>query len=114
MPPRVLLLVPEGDIAIALLLGGDSILPTGHWAHKTPGQIVVFKTNNGNLQKIQKISITGLPEGVAFSGNGDYVYVSSFREKVLRVYQVEGHFLIDTGTRVDLPGTPASMRGRAR
>ena len=42
------------------------------------------------------------------------MYVSSFREKVLRVYQVEGHFLIDTGTRVDLPGTPASMRGRAR
>ena len=61
--PEGFAISPRGDIAIASLLGGDSILPTGHWAHKTPGQIVVFKTNNGNLQKIQKISITGLPEG---------------------------------------------------
>ena len=112
--PEGFAISPRGDIAIALLLGGDSILPTSHWAHNKTGQIVVFKTNNGNLQQIQKISITGLPEGIAFSGNGDYVYVSSFREKVLRVYQVDGEFLIDTETRIELPGTPASMRGRAR
>ena len=57
--PEGFAISPRGDIAIALLLGGDSILPIGHWAHKTPGQIVVFKTNNGNLitSNIDKVDI---------------------------------------------------------
>ena len=97
-----------------MLLGGDSILPTDHWAHEKPGEIVVFKTDNGNLKPIQTISITGLPEGVAFSGDGSHVYVSSFREKHLRGYRVDEQFLIDTNTRIYFPGTPGSMRGRAR
>ncbi len=112
--PEGFAISPRGDIAIALLLGGDSILSRDHWAHGNPGEIVVLKTEGGDLKPIQRISITGLPEGIAFSGDGDYVYVSSFREKNLRVYKVKGQFLIDTGTRIDLPGTPGSMRGRAR
>ena len=112
--PEGFAISPRGDIAIALLLGGDSVLPTDHWAHQKPGEIVVFKTDDGNLHPIQRINITGLPEGIAFSPDGDYVYVSSFREKVLRVYHVKEQRLVDTGNFVPLPGTPASMRGRAR
>lgn len=112
--PEAFAISPRGDIAIALLLGGDTILPAEHWAHKNPGEIVVFKTDGGNLQAIQKISTTGLPEGVAFSPDGEYVYVSSFGEKKLMVFRVDHQSLIDTGIHVDLPGTPGSMRGRAR
>ncbi len=112
--PEGFAISPKGNIAVALLLGGDSILPADHWAHGNTGEIVVFKTNGGNLKIVQKISITGLPEGVAFSSEGDYVYISSFRKKNLRVYEVDEDILVDTEKRIDLPGTPASMRGRAR
>jgi DNA-binding beta-propeller fold protein YncE len=63
---------------------------------------------------VQRIPVRGLPEGVAFSADGLYVYVSSFKNQELMVFEVIGDSLVDTNVRVALPGTPASMRGRAR
>ena len=112
--PEAFAISPRGDIAVALLLGGDTMLPKEHWAHKRPGEIAVFKVSKNEVALLQSIPIKGLPEGVAFSPDGGYVYVSSFALRQVMVFRVEGQALIDTGTRVDLPGTPASMRGRAR
>jgi len=112
--PEAFAISPSGDIAVALLLGGDTILPSDHWAHANPGEIVVFKISKDDAVPVQRIPVRGLPEGVAFSPDGSYAYVSSFKNQELMVFEVIGESLVDTNVRVALPGTPASMRGRAR
>ena len=126
MPPRVSGYVTAGDapeafaisqsgkIAVALLLGGDVLLSGEHWAHSQKGSIAVFEIDGLNVVASQVIEIGGLPEGVAFSPNGEFMYVSSFVGKEVRVYKVESTRVRDTGVRIPLPGHPGSMRARAR
>jgi len=96
------------------LLGGDVLLSGEHWAHSQKGSIAVFEIDGLNVAASQVIELGGLPEGVAFSPNGEFMYVSSFVGKEVRVYRVEGTRVRDTGVRIPLPGHPGSMRARAR
>jgi len=112
--PEAFAISPDGKIAVALLLGGDVLLAPDHWAHSVKGSIAVFSVNGLDLVPVQKISIGGLPEGVAFSPAGNFMYVSNFVGKEVAVFAVEGNRIRDTGVRVSLPGQPGSMRGSAR
>ncbi|MGD8788608.1 MAG: YncE family protein, partial [Burkholderiales bacterium] len=112
--PEAFAISPTGKIAVALLLGGDVLLPPEHWAHSVKGSIAVFRIDGLDLKLVQKIEVGGLPEGVAFSPKGDFMYVSNFVGKEVAVFSVEGVRVRDTGTRVSLPGQPGSMRARAR
>jgi len=112
--PEAFAISPSGKIAVALLLGGDVLLPREHWAHTQKGSIAVFEIDGLNLTRVQVIKVGGLPEGVAFSPDGEFMYVSSFVGKEVRVYRVDGTRVSDTGVRVSLPGHPGSMRARAR
>lgn len=112
--PEAFAISPTGKIAVALLLGGDVLLPADHWAHSVKGSIAVFAIDGLELELVQKIDVGGLPEGVAFSPDGAYMYVSNFVGRDVAVYQVRGTQIRDTGVRVSLPGQPGSMRARAR
>ncbi len=112
--PEAFAISPTGRIAVALLLGGDVLLPPDHWAHTRKGSIAVFGIEGTDLKLLQRIEAGGLPEGVAFSPDGAFMYVSNFKGKQVAVYKVEGSRVRDTGTRVTLPGQPGSMRSRAR
>ncbi len=112
--PEAFAISPTGKIAVALLLGGDVLLPPDHWAHSRKGSIAVFGIDGLDLTLVQKIEAGGLPEGVAFSPDGAFMYVSNFKGKEVAVYKVDGSRVSDTGMRVTLPGQPGSMRARAR
>jgi len=112
--PEAFAISPTGELAVALLLGGDVLLPPDHWAHSEKGSIAVFKINGLQLTLVQKIEVGGLPEGVAFSPDGGFMYVSNFTGKEVAVYRVDGDQVRDTSVRIALPGQPGSMRGRAR
>lgn len=112
--PEAFAISPSGKIAVALTLGGDVLLPREHWAHSQKGSIAVFEIDGLNLIRVQVIEVGGLPEGVAFSPNGEFMYVSTFVGKEVRVYSVDATRVSDTGVSVPLPGHPGSMRGRAR
>ena len=112
--PEAFAISPTGKIAVALLLGGGVLLPVDHWAHTVKGSIAVFEIDGLELTLTQKIDAGGLPEGVAFSPNGDFMYVSNFVDREVAVYKVRGTRVRDTGVRVSLPGQPGSMRARAR
>ncbi len=112
--PEALAISPSGTIVAALLLGGDVLLPKEHWAHSQKGTIAIFSIDGLNLIRVDTIEFAGLPEGVAFSPDGEFMYVSNFVGQQVRVYRVEGTRVIDTGVRIPLPGHPGSMRGRAR
>ncbi len=112
--PEGFAISPSGRIAVAILLGGDVLLPVEHWGHSVKGSIAVFAIDGLELTPVQKIEMDGIPEGVAFSPDGSYMYVSSMVGKVLAVYAVRGARIRDTGVRVSLPGYSGSMRARAR
>jgi len=112
--PEAFAISPTGKLAVALLLGGDVLLPPDHWAHTVKGSIVVFAIDGLDLTLVKKIEVGGLPEGVAFSPAGDFMYVSNFVGKEVAVYAVDGTRVRDTGQRITLPGQPGSMRARAR
>jgi DNA-binding beta-propeller fold protein YncE len=112
--PEAFAISPTGKIAVALLLGGDVLLPADHWAHSVEGSIAVFEIDGLELTLVQRIDVGGLPEGVAFSPDGGYMYVSNLVGQEVAVYRVRGTQVRDTGMRISLPGPPGSMRGRAR
>ncbi|MGH8677671.1 MAG: YncE family protein, partial [Burkholderiales bacterium] len=112
--PEAFAISPTGKIAAALLLGGEVLLPKDHWGHSRPGSLAILRIDGANVAKIADIELGGLPEGVAFSPKGDFMYVSNFVHKEVRVYRVNGTVVQDTGVRVPLPGHPGSMRARAR
>ena len=51
---------------------------------------------------------------IAFSADGSYLYVGNFLDQDVSILKVDGTRVTDTGKRLQLPGHPASMRGRAR
>ena len=112
--PEGFAISPSGKIAVVVLLGGDILLAADHWAHSEKGSIRVFEIDGLELTLVQSIEMGGIPEGVAFSPDGRFMYVSSIIGKEVAVYAVRGTRVRDTGVRVSLPGYSGSMRGRAR
>lgn len=112
--PEAFAISPSGKIAVALCLGGDVLLPKEHWAHSQKGFAAIYEVDGLNLVARQVIELGGLPEGVAFSPDGEFMYISTWVGQQVGVYKVEGTRVSDTGVRIPLPGHPGSMRSRAR
>jgi len=74
----------------------------------------VLRIDGKKVTRTQEIEVGGLPEGVVFSADGRYIYVGNYTTRDLSILKVENGTVTDTGKRVALPGSPASMRGRAR
>ena len=74
----------------------------------------MLKIDGKKVSRVQYIDVRGLPEGVVWSDDGQYLYVGNFMTSDISILKLEGERLVDTGKRLALPGHPASMRGRAR
>lgn len=109
--PEAFAISPTGEIAAALLLGG-AILPADHWAKGNPGTLAIFRIEGKTLTRVVDLPMGALPEGLAFSADGKYLYASSFFDQQIAVFRVEGTVVRDTGVRVQLPGHPGSMRAK--
>jgi DNA-binding beta-propeller fold protein YncE len=107
--PEGLAISPKGDFAVAVLLQGSNADKKAFYYHPT-GAVVALKIDGKKVTKVGEVQVGALPEGVAFSPKGDYLYVGNFLDKDMSVLKVDGDKLTDTGTRVKLPGHPASMR----
>jgi len=62
------------------------------------------------VRKVSETQVGGLAEGVAFSPDGQYLYVGNFLDSDMTVLQLKGDRLIKVGI-LKLPGHPASLRG---
>ena len=112
--PEGFALSPDGRwAAIPLLLGsGDK---QKDWGYTKNGEIVLASVGaGGELRAVSRLPTGGLPEGVAFSPNSQYVYVGNFVDQNLQVFRIAGGKLTATGVTLKLPGQPASMRAPAR
>jgi len=112
--PEGFAISPKGGVAVAVLLGGASV-PKGMWFNtKRNGTLAVLKIDGKKVTKVGEVEVGGLPEGLVFSPDGQYLYVGNFTDRDVSILKVDGTKITDTGKKLKLPGQPASMRGRAQ
>jgi len=111
--PEGLAISPTGEIAVAVLLRGSNSAKASWFYHRN-GSVVVLKIDGKTVTKVGEVEVRGLPEGAVFSRDGKYLYVGNFMDSDVSILKVDGTEVTDTGKRLQLPGHPASMRGRAR
>jgi DNA-binding beta-propeller fold protein YncE len=108
--PEGFAISPKGNLAVAILLQGSNADKKAFYYHPG-GAVVALKIDGKKVTKTGEVKVGGLPEGVVFSPNGDYLYVGNFIDQDVSVLKVDGDKLTDTGQKLKLPGHPASMRG---
>jgi len=111
--PEGFVISPTGKIAVAILLRGSNAAKTS-WFYNRNGSVAVLKIDGKKVTKVGEVEVRGLPEGAVFSPDGKYLYVGNFLDSDVSILKVDGTKVTDTGKRLQLPGHPASMRGRAR
>ncbi|WP_454674014.1 lactonase family protein [Achromobacter pestifer] len=110
--PEGIAISPDGrHAAVAIVQGSNN--PSSEWFHHPHGQIVLLRIDGLRVTRAGAIDVGALPEGVAFSPCSRYLYVGNFLDATLQVLAVGDNGLSDTGTRIALPGHPASMRGQS-
>ena len=111
--PEGFAMAPDGSsFAVALLHGGFTA--HDYWAYHKNGGVVMLKIDGGRARLMPgEIKVGEMPEGIAYSRDGRYLYVGDFNNRLLHVMKVATGGLMDTGTTLALPGHPGSMRGQA-
>jgi DNA-binding beta-propeller fold protein YncE len=109
--PEGFAISPDGKLAVAVLLRGSNNAKSD-WFHNRNGSVVVLKIDGKKITRIGEVEVRGLPEGAVFSPDGRWLYVGNFVDNDISVLRVDGDRVTNTGTLVQLPGKPASMRGR--
>jgi len=106
-------IAPNGKWAATALIEGSGAKPSA-WNYVKGGHAALMSIGTGGqLAVMSKAPIGALPEDIAFSPKGDYLYIGNYIDKNLQTFHIVGGKLVAVGTMA-LPGQPASMRGPAR
>jgi DNA-binding beta-propeller fold protein YncE len=108
--PEGLAISPKGNFAVSVEARGSNVAKTASFYHPG-GAVTALKIDGKKVTNVGEVNVGALPEAVAFSPDGQYVYVGNFIDGDLWVLRVEDGNLTDTAQRIKLPGHPASMRG---
>jgi len=107
--PEGLAISPKGDLAVSVEARGSNMPKTAFFYHPM-GAVTALKIDGKKVTNVGEVNVGALPEAVAFSPDGQYLYVGNFINGDLSVLHIDGTLLADTGQRFKLPGHPASMR----
>jgi len=111
--PEGFAISPTGKLAVAVLLRGTNSAKNA-WYHNRNATVVALKIDGKKVTRSNEVEVRGLPEGVAFSDDGEYIYVGNYMDRDLSILKVEGDRIVNTGKSIQLPGQPASIRARTR
>jgi DNA-binding beta-propeller fold protein YncE len=106
--PEGLAISPKGNLAISLILAGSNNKPAYFYHHN--GHATVLRIDGKKVTKVREIEVGGLPEAIAFTPDGRYVYIGNYLDKDISILKVNGNDIVDTGKRFALPGHPAAAR----
>jgi DNA-binding beta-propeller fold protein YncE len=106
--PEGVAISPKGDVAISLILAGSNNKPA--WFYHRNGHATVLKIDGKKVTATKEIEVGGLPEAVAFTPDGKYLFIGNFLDQDISILKVDGTDITDTGKRFKLPGHPASAR----
>lgn len=104
---------PAGRIATPIILGGSDG-PKNSWFYNRNGSVAILKLDGKKVVKVGDVPVGGIPEGAVFSPDGRWLYVGNYADRNVSVLRVDGDIVVNTGTVIPLPGSPASMRGRVQ
>jgi DNA-binding beta-propeller fold protein YncE len=109
--PEGVAIRPQGDLAAVTLLNGGYDSHDAAWYWREAGRVALLKIDSKNVTLADSAKVGSFPEGVAFSMNGNFIYAGNFHSNSISILSVgPGGSLKDTGTRIELPGPPASLR----
>jgi len=108
--PEGLAISPTGGYAASLLLNGTGGTPKTAFYRHEKSYVALLKIEGKSVRKVAQADVGGLAEGIAFSPDGQYLYVGNFVEGNIDILRRDGDTLAKVGSLV-LPGHPASMRG---
>jgi len=111
--PEGFAISPTGRLAVAVLLKGSNAAKTA-WFYNRNATVVALRIDGKKVTRTNEVEVRGLPEGVVFSNDGQYLYVGNYLDRDISILRVDGDQLVNTGKSLQLPGQPASMRGRTR
>ncbi len=107
--PEGLAISPKGNLAVTIEARGSN-RSKDTWYYHPSGTVGVLRIDGKHVTHVGDVNVGALPEGVAFSADGGYLYVGNFLDSDLSALRVTGTQVTDTGHRFKLPGQPASMR----
>jgi len=96
---------------VAVLLRGTNASKSAFFYNRN-ALVVALKIDGKKVTRTNEVEVRGLPEGVVFSDDGRYIYVGNFIDQDISILRVDGDQIVNTGRSLQLPGHPASMRGR--
>jgi DNA-binding beta-propeller fold protein YncE len=110
--PEGLAVSPTAGYAVTLLTNGSGgSVPDNAFFRHDHAIAVLLNSDGKTVHKVGQTDVGALAEGIAFSPDGQYVYIANWGEQNLVTYRLDGDKLITVGTPLQLPGHPASMRG---
>jgi len=101
---------PRGDFAALTILQGSYDAVASAWFRKPTGAATLLSIANDKINVVNSVDVGAFPEGVAFSPDGQFVYVGNYKNNSISVLKIAGGKLVDTNQPVALPGPPASLR----
>lgn len=108
--PEGMAMDPAGGYAASLILNGTGGAAPGSFVHHDHGYVQLLKITGKDVRRAGTADVGGLPEGIAFSPDGRYLYAGNFKDGNIDILHLVGDSLRKVGT-LALPGHPASMRG---
>ena len=107
--PEGIAISPKGNVAVAVEATGSNKSKDEFYYHPD-GVVTVLKIDGKKVTRLNDIEVGALPEAVAFTPDGKYIYVGNYSDRDLSILRVDGTKVSDTGRRFKVPGQPGSMR----
>jgi DNA-binding beta-propeller fold protein YncE len=110
--PEGLAVSPTGGYAVSVATNGSgNSVPNNAFFRHDRSVALLLRTDGETVRKVGETEVGALAEGIAFSPDGKYVYITDWGKQELGVFRIVGNKLVPAGLSLKLPGHPASMRG---
>ena len=106
--PEGLAMSSKGDLAVVASVQASNNPPA--WFYHKTGNVTILRIVGQKVTAIKTLDVGRVPEAVAFSPDGRYIYVGNYTDQDFSILKVNGTNVVDTGKRFKVGGHPASAR----
>jgi hypothetical protein len=112
--PEAVAISPNGRWVAVQAMDGSNLTPDNA-GRRDRGRVLLFAIrDDGAVEPAGDLPGGEAAQGLVFTGDGRHIVAQFNVEHQLAFYAVEDGRLVDTGTRIPVPGGPASIRSMPR